>query len=99
MVLGSDRRKCVTDAVVPPADGRTEAPLQPKAATTKLPVPVTIATTTAKLQTDPTSQAAATAQGTEKAPGYALQEHIQLKQLITNMRLYSHNTFTRITEM
>lgn len=76
MVLGSDRRKCVTDPVVPPADGRTEAPLQPEAATTKLPVPVTIATTTEKLQTDPTTQAAATAQGTEKAPGYALQEHI-----------------------
>ncbi|CAF92585.1 unnamed protein product, partial [Tetraodon nigroviridis] len=74
MVLGPDRRKCVTGPVVPPAEGRSEAPLQPKAATTTSPSPVTTATTTARRQTDPTSQAAVTAQG-NKLPKEAPSSH------------------------
>lgn len=74
MVLGPDRRKCVTGPVVPPADGQSEAPPQPKAATTALPIPVTTATTPKQLPTETTSQAAALPRGTEKAPGSSQQE-------------------------
>lgn len=66
MVLGSDWRNCVLGPVVPLADNRSEAPLQPQPATTKLPVPVTTLTTPKILQTEPTGQAAVPTQGAGK---------------------------------